>query len=62
MLFPRVKMNVESICTHQKFAIVYLTSCIEGKLDIIPPVYMCLGTEYLSLIFDNASLIFHIRE
>ena len=43
---------------HQKFAILYLTSCIEGKLDIIPPVSMCQGTEHLGVISDNGNLIF----
>ena len=62
MLLPPVKIKVESVCTHWKFAIVYLTSCIKRKLDIILPVYMCQRIEYLGLIFDNDNLINHIYE
>ena len=62
MLFPPFKINLDSVCTHRKLAILYLTSCIEEKLDIIPPVCMCQGTESLGLIFENSNLIFHIYE
>ena len=54
---PPVKINVENVSMHQRFAIVYLTSCIEGKLDIIPPVCMCQGTEHVGVISDNGNLI-----
>ena len=53
-------MNVESVFTHRKFATVYLTSCIKGMLGIIPPVYMCQGTDYLGLNSDHGNLIFQL--
>ena len=47
MLSFSVKIDVKSVCTHQKFTAVYLTFCIGEKLDIIPPVCMGQATEHL---------------